>query len=426
MSKSPSTKNTGIRGQKEPLSASLVEEIITRKGHDRPVWVRLWRKTLQRILPLGGHSSGNSVRLFHDGDAAFSEMLTAIDHAQHRVWLETYIFEDDLLGQKVRAALWRAKNRGVDVRILFDSFGSNGLPSDFFDVLLDAGAKVVAFNPLFPFVFRRASQGRKPNAWTTRDHRKLLVVDDDRAFLGGMNISCDYAGPKFGNGSFRDTHLEVKGPAVIDVANLVLTSMKQTVREEQVHQEHDVVQEHSVGTVVQLLSSNARRGRQQIQRSLRQCVTRSLETCYLTSPYFVPPRRLLWAMSFAARRGVDVRVLTAGRSDVPISKWAGQAVYARLLKKGVRIFELQSATLHAKTASVDGIYSLVGSFNLDSWSYRRNLEVSLGIVEPKIAAELEEQFLEDLKGAREIKLEEVRSHSWHHKARSWVSYQLLR
>ncbi|MCC7108562.1 MAG: hypothetical protein IT382_04700, partial [Deltaproteobacteria bacterium] len=180
-----------------------------------PVRLRLraaWRKTVERLLPLGGASEGNDVTLFFDGDAAYDAMLGAIATAHHRVWLETYILEPDRAGRAFLDALQAAAHRGVDVVLLYDVVGSPHLGDDVLQPLRVAGVEVVAFNPLW-----RGRFGLRRLPILHRDHRKILVADDT-GFCGGMNIAEDYAGPKHGNGRFRDTHAALQGPCVADLA----------------------------------------------------------------------------------------------------------------------------------------------------------------------------------------------------------------
>jgi cardiolipin synthase len=172
--------------------------------------------------------------------------------------------------------------------------------------------------------------------------------------------------------------------------------------------------------------SHHRRDRRRIQRALRMTLARAQEHAYLTSPYFVPPARLMRALLHARRRGVDVVVLTAGRSDVPLVRFASQHLYGRLLSAGVRIFELERRTLHAKAVTVDGVYATVGSFNLDYWSDRRNLELTVGVLDPNATAELEREFARDLEGAREVTLETWGERSWLERGIGWLAYQVMR
>jgi cardiolipin synthase len=229
------------------------------------------------------------------------------------------------------------------------------------------------------------------------------------------------AGAPHGNAYFRDTQVELAGPCagalarlVEDVAGLARGPLARATEPPE------------GASLVLVHESHVRRARRSIQRALRMTLARALERVTLTSPYFVPPGRLVRALVHARRRGVDVRILTAGRSDVPLVRLASQHLYGRLLRHGIRIFELERRTLHAKTATIDGVYATVGSFNLDHWSDRRNLEVTVGLLDPAATAELERQFELDLAGAREVELANWERRSWFERVLGWLAYQLLR
>ncbi len=400
--------------------------LLDRRQHPgsraRDRFIRLWGTTLARLTRLGGLSDHNRVTLYTDGDDAFAAMLAAMEKAQKRVWLETYIYEPDRLGHKVLDALVAARQRGADVVLIVDDIGSGTAPEKFFAPLREAGGEVLRFNPAR--LFRRPRGGRVTSR-LTRDHRKILIVDDDIGFTGGMNVSEDYAGEKLGNGRFRDTHMCLQGPGVRDLMDIFMESAQDA--DDRVALDPRRGPDGRPGAVmVQVLRSNVVRGRLHIQRALRQVIQRSVVRCYLTSPYFLPPKRLMKAMMRAARRGVDVRVLTAGVSDVPIMHAASQAVYRPLLKAGVRLFEYHARTLHAKTAVVDAVYASVGSFNLDYWSARRNHEVNVAILHVDVAESLEQQFSVDVAGAVEITLDEVKRRTLWQRFVSWCAYQLAR
>ncbi|HEY4220476.1 MAG TPA: phospholipase D-like domain-containing protein [Myxococcota bacterium] len=377
---------------------------------------RAWRTTLDRLMPLGGASDGNQITPFFDGDDAYEAMLAAIHAAKTRVWLETYILAPDRAGRLFLAALLAARQRGVAVIVIFDVVGSNTLRSEHILPLIKAGVRVVPFNPPRPVLGRLSV--------FLRDHRKILIVDDDVAFCGGMNISEDYAGFRHGNGRFRDTHALVEGPAVADLAAVFAGSVATTTREQL--EPPAPVAPLASGVFAQVLGSNVLRRRRHIQRALFTTVGRSVTHCYLTTPYFVPPPRLLRALIRAAKRGVDVRIVTAGVSDVPIVAIAARHLYGSLLRAGVRIFEMTKHTLHAKTASIDGVYASVGSFNLDRWSFTRNLEVNLTVVDAGLASELTRQFSIDEALSREIHAAEYSLRSVLVRAIGWLAYQLVR
>jgi cardiolipin synthase len=298
--------------------------------------------------------------------------------------------------------------------LLFDAFGSPRLGAPQLAPLVAEGARVAAFNPLF-------GRGTMP-PWV-RNHRKILLCDDV-GFSGGMNVSVDYGGERLGNSRFRDTMVQVRGPAVSDLARVFSSSWRVATGEEL--KAEDGQQPQADDVLLQVLSSTVRKERRNVQRALLHTITRSVERCWLTSPYFVPPPRLVRSLNVAARRGVDVRILTAGLSDVPLVRRASQHLYGRLLKRGVRVYEMFGRTLHAKTATIDGVYAAVGSFNLDYWSYRRLLEVNVGAVDRGVAHRLEEQFEEDLKISEEVVLARWERRSFFARVVDWLAYQLLR
>ena len=177
---------------------------------------------------------------------------------------------------------------------------------------------------------------------------------------------------------------------------------------------------------LQVQASRGWQGRRSIQRALRLTTRNAMRHCYVTTPYFVPSLRLSRALKRAAERDVDVRVLTAGVSDVPIVAFASRHIYGSLLKHGVRIFEMYGSTLHAKTITIDGLYSNVGSFNLDQWSDKRNLEANVAIIDPDVAVELESMFADNLAQAKEVTLDTWAKRSIWKRLLHWTAYQLLR
>lgn len=394
------------------LRRVFAPHLTTREGAR---FVGAWRKTLRMLRPLGAVSQGNRVRVLTDGDEVFETMWAAIAAAREAVLLTTYILELDRVGERTLNELERAAERGCRVLLVLDAFGSHRVSEARVTRLRSLGATVVFFNPMVRW--------STPFSRLVRNHKKVLVIDQRLAFCGGMNVAEEYAGARHGNGLFRDTQLALEGPCARDLALLC----ERDVLEGESHRGRAPRGVDAVaGSLVQILDSHVRRHQRAIQKALRVTLARTLQRCYLTSPYFVPPKRLMHALQHAARRGVDVRVLTAGRSDVPLVGLASQHLYGRLLRAGVRIFELQSRVLHAKTVTVDGVYASVGSFNLDYWSDRRNLEVSVTVLDRGAASALEEQFQRDLQGAEEVHLELWTRRGWLRRLVSWLAYQALR
>lgn len=416
-----------------------------------------WRKALLHLIPFGGFSYYNQIKIFHDGDEAFFAIFTAINNAEQSVSIETYVLAPDRVGMRLRDAVIEAKKRGVHITILYDHVGSPRLTHSFLNPMIAAGIKIVAFNPIWPW--------RRRGPLLFRNHRKIIVIDEKMAFCGSMNISADYAGPIYGNDRFRDTLACIEGPAVMDL----LAITKESIAESEFDKRPDIATEHIVskieassilrlflhrmrffgdtikghlktpsgeqsltpdldadGTMVQVLRSNQRRNLNHIQKSMEEIVNRAISYCYFTTPYFLPHEGLRKALINAQMRGVDVRILTAGISDVPLMRYASHHVYRGFLRPGIRIYEMTKKTLHAKIATIDGIYSSIGSYNLDHWSARRNLEVNLSVIDPDIAISLKKQFEIDLTSSKEIDKVSFFARSMMRRFLCWLAYLLLR
>lgn len=404
-----------------------------------------WRKALVRLIPFGGFSSQNSVRIYHDGDEAFLAIYNAFNKAAHSIFVEMYIIAPDRVGLWLRDALIEAAGRGVSVTLLYDYIGSSRLNHSFIAPMTVAGIKVLPFNPIWPW--------RRRGPLLFRDHRKIIVVDEEIAFCGSMNISCDYAGPIYGNNRYRDSIAIIQGPAV----KALLAITKESILESEFkHGNNEITYDnlvpavsvldlfferlkwlrnpsltyktstHDHDTLVQVVRSNTRRNLTHIQNSMEECINRAVRYCYFTTPYFLPYGNLKKAIINARRRGLDVRILTAGISDAPLMRLASHHVYQSFLKHGVRIYEMHQKTLHAKIATIDGIFSSIGSYNLDQWSARRNLEVNVSILDSSIAESLKIQFDKDLKLCSEVDERAFATRSWLKKALCWLSYLVMR
>ncbi len=335
-------------------------------------------------------------------DEGYRHMLAAIDTARASVRLETYIFKAGGPGERFRAALCAAAARGVPVRVLLDSFGSSELPSNYWDRLRAAGGEVRAFNPLS---LRRI---------VFRNHRKLLVVDESCAVVGGFNIAPEYEGDGVERG-WRDLGLALEGAparcfaATFDVMwdhcefrhprgfRLRLSRLKRLLRER--------------GST-EVIATGPGMGRN-LFRTLLMRSLRTAREVRITAAYFVPGFRLRRALMRAARRGGRVQLLLAGKSDVPLAQAAGRTFYRPLLRAGIEIAEYTPQILHAKLAIVDDTV-FAGSSNLDARSLGINYEIMVRLGNPDLAAEGRALFAADWARARRITREEWR------RSRSWI------
>ena len=387
---------------------------------------------LRLSLQASAMAPGHRLEVLVDGDETFSAMLTAIAAATRSVDVETYIWESDATGHRFAAALAARARAGCKVRCLVDGGGS--IASDLgrlFGGLIAAGGRVAVFHPVGPWRHRWG--------WTVRDHRKLLLVDGQVGFAGGINIGNEYAPAHWGGGkSWHDLHLRVEGPAVRELQGMFedawryaagdeervlpetpaslppkpaapaqfpsppsVPSVAPPVAPEEALALHGGEQRRPAG-LAQVLSVGRRRDRRFIQRHYQFACVMARERIWISCAYFVPNRFWRRTLRKAALRGVDVRILVPRTNDIPAVHHASRYTYQPLLDAGVRIFEYLPAMLHAKALVVDGAWAAVGSYNLDQRSLMYNWEVAVAMVDPAACTRLERQFELDQKKSREI------------------------
>jgi cardiolipin synthase A/B len=364
---------------------------------------------------------GNEVRLLRNGEQAYPQMLSAIAAAREQVLLEMYWFGSDSIGRKFAAALAEAAQRGVEVSIIYDAVGSVGASEDMFAELRRAGARVIEFNPIAPWKRRfRLSK------LTRRDHRKILIVDGKTGFTGGINIADFWLPREEGGAAWRDDMVRLDGPAVADLSDCFALSWKR-LRGAPLRLVGFVAAPPARVAAIQavrVLGQHFLRTQRQISRAYLHYVQRAQSRVFIANSYFVPDRRILRALSRAARRGVDVRIIVPGQSDVDIVRHASRAVWGRLLRAGVRIFEWDESVLHAKSAVIDGRWSTTGTFNFDYLSLRLNLEVNVSVLDERFASRLQDSFLEDFGLCREVRLVDFRFRPLGQRLLELIAYRL--
>jgi cardiolipin synthase len=353
---------------------------------------------LSRIDDGGAVRAGNHLELFIEGEAASLAMLAAIAAAQSEVLLESYIFVDDDTGRRFACALREAAGRGVRVCVLADAIGSFSTRDVFWKELREAGVEVRLFHRLFPDLW-----------WQPfRDHRKILLVDREVAFTGGMNIADEYSAfslrkKRLPPGAMRDTHVRLVGPSVWDLVPVFAEAWERARGTPLPPWPPCPVA--SGGAQVLVLDSRPGRGHLETAAALAAIVAAARESVWLTNAYFAPGHTAVAILGLAAqRRGIDVRLLLPGKTDVPLVRHAGHGWYSRLLAKGVRIFEYQRTILHAKALVVDGYASVVGSSNLDFRSFQLNAECNLVVLDEEVGQGLRRAFELDLRDSQEVTL----------------------
>ncbi|WP_256943264.1 phospholipase D-like domain-containing protein [Achromobacter xylosoxidans] len=356
--------------------------------------------------------AGNRVRLLADGPSTYRAMLHSIAQARRYVHMETYIFDDDAEGSRFAEALIAARNRGAEVSLMVDAVGTIKTPDALFQRLRDAGVQVAVFNPVNPASGRA---GWSPNQ---RNHRKVLVVDGRVGYLGGINVSSVYqsspgAGSGSGSGSgagkadapaaadakvapWRDTHLRIEGPAVAQLEQVIRAGWESQSKEPIKGGDSQVAPPAGATTVRILANQPDRSDGYTVYLTLMSAFESAQEYIHVTMAYFVPDPAFIEVLTDAARRGVDVALVLPGFSDSSLVFHAGRSHYADLLEAGVKIYERRDALLHAKTAVVDGVWSTVGSSNLDWRSFALNYEINAVVLGPEFAAEMESLFQRDV------------------------------
>lgn len=355
--------------------------------------------------------AGNKVTLLFDGPQTMAAMMDAVAAARDTINLETYIFDQDEIGLKFADLLIERQRAGVNVNVMYDSVGTLTVPQAFFDRMRAAGIHLLAFNPVNP------AKARGKWEVNNRDHRKLMVVDGKVAFTGGINISSDYANSSLFRSrskpadekdvGWRDTHIRIEGPAV--------AALQYSFIDNWVSQEAGELPERNyfpplvpVGDkIVRVLATRPDRGFE-IYKAFLVSIQEARKSIHITSAYFVPDRQIIEALCAAARRGVDVQLILPGVSDHGLVFHAGRAFYDELLSNGVKIYQLQVAVLHAKTAVIDGAWSTVGSANLDRRSFMHNYELNVVVLDPGFGKDMEAAFREDLRNSKQMTLEEWR------------------
>jgi cardiolipin synthase len=348
---------------------------------------------------------GNKATLLQDGTATYAAMFAAIAQAKDHVNLESYIIEDDDTGHEFADLLLQAQARGVQVNLIYDSVGGFNTPKLFFERLMQAGVAVLEFNPINPL----AAKGE----WliNQRDHRKILLVDGRIAIMGGINISSVYASgsalrragkPSTNHVEWRDTDIQLEGPVVAEFQKLFLQTWAKQLGPPLAAKAYFPPLTPQGKDIVRAIGSTPDDPYSLIYLTLISAIGNAEKHVRLTNAYFVPDPQLLQALTDAAARGVNVQLILPSQSDSSLVFHAGRAHYAGLLQGGVQIFERQGALLHSKTAVIDGVWSTVGSTNLDWRSFLSNDELNAIVLGRDFAAQMQAMFEKDLSASTRI------------------------
>lgn len=372
---------------------------------------------------------GNKVTLLQDGAATYAAMFAAIRTARDHINLESYIIEDDEIGRQFADLLLVQQRRGIQVNVIYDSFGGINTPVAYFDRLREGGINVLEFNPINPLIAKGQWQ------FNNRDHRKLLVVDGRIAFIGGINISEVYSSipgsrraKKTAESAiaWRDTDLKIEGPVVAELQKLFIETWAKQHGKPLLKKDYFPRLTVQGKDIVRAIGSTPDDPYSLIYLTLISAIGNAEKDIYLTNAYFVPDPQLLKALSDAAGRGVNVNLILPSQSDSKIVFHAGRSNYSSLLKAGVKIHERGGALLHSKTALIDGVWSCVGSTNLDWRSFLDNDEVNAVVLGRDFAQQMMHMIARDLAASETIVLEEWESRSLLLRIEEWGASLLQR
>ena len=407
-----------LEGAQGPLTAKQSKAILAKlkkNGDDTNIFDK--HLALEAEIVGSPLVVGNKVELLVDGPVTYSAMFTAIASAKDHINMETFIIEDDEIGRHFAEVLTAKQRSGVQVNLIYDSVGSSSTPKVFFKPLIEAGANVLEFNPINPL------HARKGWEFNRRDHRKLLIIDGQTAFVGGVNISSVYSSGSFGRGSsersksgkdetpWRDTHLHMSGPVVSEFQKLFIATWNEQQGEPLAFKNYFPQLVNQGNDVVRAIGSSPEEPYSQMYVTLLSAINSAETQIFLTNAYFVPDPQLLSALKDAVGRGVDVRLLLPEKTDSVMVFYASRSYYDELLSANVKIYQKQDALLHAKTAVVDGVWSTIGSTNLDWRSFTNNQEINAVVLGQGFGEQMQALFEKDLDSSKQISLEDWRNRS---------------
>lgn len=405
------TNTQGLMSAK--ASATVLDKLDT-KGNADLIDQHLPRE--QAINPGSPLVLGNKLTLLQNGPETYRTMFAAIRSARDHINLETYIFDDDEIGQQFADLLLERQAAGVQVNVIYDSIGALGTATSFFERMRAGGINVLEFNPVNPL--EDIDNALKLN---NRDHRRQLIIDGRIAFTGGVNISATYSSAPSGKrgkkheqeddednkeDGWRDTHLRIEGPIVAQFQQLFLQTWARQKGQPLAARQYFPPPVARGDQIVRVVGSKSGDEESQIYLTLISAIESAQQSVHLTIAYFAPDEQLRNALTDAARRGVDVKLVLPSYTDSSPIFHLGRSYYSELLESGVAIYERKGAIMHAKTASIDGIWSTVGSTNLDWRSFLHNDEMNAIIVSREFAAQMDVMFKHDVSESHEIVLEE--------------------
>lgn len=352
-------------------------------------------------------TKNNSIKLLKNGEEKFPELLEAIKNATHHIHIEYYIYEYDTIGTEIIELLIQKAKEGVEVRLIYDDFGSPAIKKSTEKRMHEAGAQVHPFHKIRFYLFA--------NRINYRNHRKIVVIDGHTAFVGGINVSDKYVNNGKNKLYWRDTHIRIDGPAVYYLQYLFITDWEfccsNSLKTEDIY--FKIPPSTAQNSYVQIAASGPDSILPSVLYSILQAIYLAKKEILITTPYFIPGDSIMDALSVAALSGLSVKLLVPGISDSRIVNAASKSYYNKLLEAGVEVYLYQKGFVHAKTMVTDSMLTLLGTANMDYRSFELNFEVNALIYDKEVAEDMRKTFFEDLKDAKKIDKDEWLSRPWY-------------
>lgn len=389
------SKINKLTEKEETIVSKALKKQIEQIGDDNYEFAhpetKIW-KHLIKLNQVYGHSfftENNNVELITDGVELQNKMLEDIKNAKKSIDIEYYIIKNDFVGMKLINLLTEKAKEGIEVRLLIDTLGSRSINDVVLSEYLEAGGKVgYFFKPKLKIIAPK---------FNYRNHRKIVVVDHEIGYTGGYNVAKEYIGRKKRFGYWRDTHIRIRGNAVVDLYGRFALDWRFTTKEQlDVIPKDFEFDKEKGGTGIQIVSCGPESPSVEVKRAMMRMITYAKKRVWLQTPYFVPDPSIFESLKMAAQSGVDVRVMIPCKPDHIFVYWATYSYVGELLRSGGRVFIYDDGFLHAKTLVVDGEVGTVGSTNFDNRSFRLNFETNAFIFDREFSKKMENAFQNDL------------------------------
>jgi cardiolipin synthase A/B len=347
------------------------------------------------MSPLSGN---NEVKLLINGEQKFPEVIQALKNARHHIHIQYYIFEDGEIGEQIKEILIQKAKEGVQVRFIYDDFGSRSIRKEFVDELINGGVEAYPFYKVIFILFA--------NRVNYRNHRKTIIVDGCIGFTGGINVSDYYINSKDRPNQvfWRDTHVKIMGPGVYYLQYLFVCDWNFcSGKRLKLHKDYFCTEPNPKGkAIVQIAASGPDSDVPTLMFSMQQAISLAEKELLITTPYFIPGENIMNALHVAALSGVQIKILVPGKSDSAFIDAAARSYYGELLAAGVEIYLYKKGFVHAKTMVSDSQLSIIGTANMDHRSFELNFEVNSMIYDTTTARQLRDIFFDDIKDSIRI------------------------